>query len=119
VLGRGGFALALLALRVGREQGLDLLPLLRRQAPEMGVVVVTAFASVDSAVEAMRRGAFDYLPKPFTPDQLRLVLQRWTAVSRLHRQVKQLTDDVRASNPDAELSPSEPPMRPALAVAFH
>src|SRR5262245_56487440 len=59
-LRRGRFDLAFLDLRLGREQGLDLLPLLRQDAPETGVVVITAYASVDSAVEAMRRGAFDY-----------------------------------------------------------
>jgi NtrC-family two-component system response regulator AlgB len=53
------FDLAFVDLRLGREQGLDLLPRLRQEAPALGVVVVTAFASVDSAVEAMRRGAVD------------------------------------------------------------
>ncbi len=38
--------------------------------PALGVVVITAYASIDTAVEAMRRGALDYLPKPFTPKQL-------------------------------------------------
>src|SRR5262249_40321271 len=64
------FDLAVLDLRLGREAGLDLLPELLRGAPGLAVVVATAFASIGSAVEAMRRGAFDYLPKPFTPDQL-------------------------------------------------
>src|SRR4051794_39775125 len=112
------FDLAFLDRRLGREQGLDLLPQLLAQQPGLGVVIMTAFASVDSAVEAMRKGAFDYLPKPFTPDQLRLVLQRWAGVRRLHRQVMQLKDDARASNPDAELSTGEPLMRQALDVAF-
>src|SRR4051812_28582480 len=53
-LGRGRFDLTFLDLRLGREQGLDLLPLLRQDAPQTGVVVITAYASVDSAVEAMR-----------------------------------------------------------------
>src|SRR5262245_12368489 len=67
LLGQQRFDLAFLDLRLGREKGLDLLPELLRAAPGLGVVVMTAFASIDSAVEAMRRGAFDYLPKPFTP----------------------------------------------------
>jgi NtrC-family two-component system response regulator AlgB len=112
------FDLAFLDLRLGREQGLDLLPQLRHERPEMGVVVVTAYASVDSAVEAMRRGAFDYLPKPFTPDQLRLVLQRWAGVSRLHREVIRLRDEVRAAVPEVDLQTSEPIMQQALDVAL-
>src|SRR6476620_8532737 len=93
-LRRGRFDLAFLDLRLGREQGLDLLPLLRKDAPQMGVVIVTAYGSLDSAVEAMRRGAFDYLPKPFVPDQLRLVIQRWAGMSRLRQEVSRLRDEV-------------------------
>jgi NtrC-family two-component system response regulator AlgB len=115
---QAAFDLAFLDLRLGREQGLDLLPVLRAAAPPMGVVVMTAFATVDSAVEAMRRGAFDYLPKPFTPDQLRLVLQRWAAVSKLHHEVSRLRDEVRAAAPDTDLQTHEPAMARALEVAF-
>jgi NtrC-family two-component system response regulator AlgB len=117
-LRRQTFDLTFLDLRLGREQGLDLLPKLHEEAPEMGVVVVTAFASVDSAVEAMRRGAFDYLPKPFTPDQLRLVLQRWESASKLHHEVTRLRDEARAAVPETDLETREPVMAQALAVAF-
>src|SRR5437762_1856108 len=76
LLGHGQFDVAFLDLRLAREQGLDVLPALLRLAPGLPVVVVTAYATIETAVEAMRRGAFDYLPKPFTPDQIRLVLDR-------------------------------------------
>ncbi len=112
------FDLAFLDLRLGREQGLDLLPKLRESDPSLGVVVVTAFASVDSAVEAMRRGAFDYLPKPFTPDQLRLVLQRWSGVSKLQHEVSRLRDEVKAAVPEADIQTREPAMEHALNVAY-
>src|SRR5262249_32632820 len=64
-LARGSFDLAFLDLRLAREGGLDVLPALLRRAPGLPVVVVTAYATIETAVEAMRRGAFDYLPKPF------------------------------------------------------
>jgi NtrC-family two-component system response regulator AlgB len=70
------FDLAFLDLRLGRDSGLDLLPQFLTAAPGVGVVVMTAFAAIDTAVEAMRRGAFEYLPKPFTPEQLRMLLVR-------------------------------------------
>jgi NtrC-family two-component system response regulator AlgB len=70
------FEVAFLDLWLGREQGLDLLPELLRAAPDLHVVIITAHASLESAIDAMRRGAFDYLPKPFTPNQLRVVLDR-------------------------------------------
>src|SRR5512139_4003525 len=59
------FDLALIDLRLGTESGMELITTLRATCPWMKSVVITAYASIDSAVEAMRRGAFDYLPKPF------------------------------------------------------
>jgi NtrC-family two-component system response regulator AlgB len=112
------FDLAFLDLRLGREKGLDLLPELLRVAPGLGVVLMTAFASIDTAVEAMRRGAFDYLPKPFTPNQLRVVLDRWHLVSGLRAEVADLRARVGEAAPDADLSTEEPAMRAALDVAF-
>src|SRR5271156_5879986 len=79
VLGRGLFEVAFLDLRLGRERGTVLL----RLDPERAVVVVTAYATIETAVEAMRQGAFDYLPKPFTPNQLRVILDRVANLRRL------------------------------------
>ena len=112
------FDAAFLDLRLGREAGLDLLPSLLREAPDLAVVVVTAYATIASAVEAMRRGAFDYLPKPFTPDQLRVTLERWRQMRRLRNQVADLQEQVRAATPDADLETVEPAMRQALDLAF-
>jgi NtrC-family two-component system response regulator AlgB len=117
-LEKQAFDVALLDLRLGREQGLDLLAALLRQAPTLAIVVMTAYASVDSAVEAMRRGAFDYLPKPFTPGELRVVLDRFSRVRDLQSQVATLRDQVRDAAPDADLQTQEPAMRQALDVAF-
>jgi NtrC-family two-component system response regulator AlgB len=112
------FDAAFLDLRLGREAGMDLLPSLLRAAPDLAVVVVTAYATISSAVEAMRRGAFDYLPKPFTPDQLRVTLERWRQMRRLRNQVADLQEQVRAATPDGDLDTVEPVMRQALDLAF-
>jgi NtrC-family two-component system response regulator AlgB len=82
------------------------------------VVVVTAYATIETAVEAMRRGACDYLPKPFTPDQLRVVLERIARMRRLESKVEQLEEQVRAVVPEVDLQTSEPEMQQALNVAF-
>jgi NtrC-family two-component system response regulator AlgB len=118
LLGRRPFEMALLDLRLAQEQGLDLLPRLLALAPGLQVVVVTAYATIETAVEAMRRGAFDYLPKPFTPDQLRVVLDRIGRMRRLQSQVDDLEEQVRAVVPEADLATREPKMREALDVAF-
>jgi NtrC-family two-component system response regulator AlgB len=112
------FDLAFLDLRLGKEKGLDLLPELLRAAPGLHVVIVTAYASLDSAVEAMRKGAFDYLPKPFTPDQIRVVLDRSALVRGLKNRVAALEEQVGQLTPEVELDTEEPPVRKALDVAF-
>ncbi len=65
-----------LDLRLGRESGLDVLAALLAAVPGLGVILITAYASIDTAVEAMRRGALDYLAKPFTPKQLADLIAR-------------------------------------------
>src|SRR5205085_8367178 len=102
MLGRRPFDVALLDLRLAREQGLDLLPELLRLAPGLCVVIVTAYATIETAVEAMRRGAFDYLPKPFTPDQLRLVLGRIEQLRRLQSHALELEEQVRSVIPETD-----------------
>lgn len=64
------FNLILVDMKLGNENGLDLIPQLKKLAPETSVVVLTGFASIDSAVESVRRGADDYMAKPFTPEEL-------------------------------------------------
>jgi NtrC-family two-component system response regulator AlgB len=118
LLGRRAFDAALVDLRLGEELGLDLLPRLLRLAPGLHVVVVTAFATIETAVEAMRRGAFDYLPKPFTPDQLRHVLDRIQQLRRLQSHVDELEEQIRSIVPEVDLKTEEPKMREALDIAF-
>ena len=118
LLNRRPFDAALLDLRLAQEQGLDLLPRLLEAAPGLHVVVVTAYATIETAVEAMRRGAFDYLPKPFTPDQLRLLFDRIAHLRQLQSHVDDLEEQIRTVVPEIDLQTHEPKMREALAVAF-
>ena len=73
-LNANSYDIAFLDLKLTQESGLDVLQEILSVSPGTAVVIVTAYASVETAVEAMRRGAFDYLPKPCTPDQIRHVL---------------------------------------------
>ena len=91
-LERTRFDIVFLDLWLQAESGLAVLPeILRRQAG-IGVIVITAFASFETAVEAMRLGAVDYLPKPFTPEQVRHAARRVIAANVLRRQVSELQD---------------------------
>jgi NtrC-family two-component system response regulator AlgB len=118
LLGRRPFKFALLDLHLGREEGLELLPQLLALAPGLQVVIITAYATIETAVEAMRRGAADYLPKPFAPSQLRLVLERVSRLRRLESTLDELEERVRSSVPEADLQTQEPTMRQALDIAF-
>ena len=111
------FDLALVDLRLGTESGLGLIPALRTACPWMKVVVITAYASIDTAVEAMRRGAFDYLPKPFTLDQLLLLIRKITEVRTLEQKVAALQEALSEAAPEADLSSRSPLMQKTLAMA--
>src|SRR3954469_25221311 len=105
---------ALVDLRLGSESGLDLLEPLLGQLPRVAIVIITAHAPVDTAVDAMRRGAFDYLPKPFTPAQVRAVLERVEKLRGLRDRVAELEDQVRREVPEVELQGRDPGMRRIL-----
>src|ERR1700679_4252450 len=75
-LERGRYDVVLLDLWLGAESGLDLLPEILRRQPGVAVIVITAFATFESAVQAMKLGAVDYLPKPFQPEQVRAAGRR-------------------------------------------
>ncbi|MBD0319964.1 MAG: sigma-54-dependent Fis family transcriptional regulator [Gemmatimonadetes bacterium] len=72
-------------------RGHELLRELRTRRPELNVVVITAFGSIDSAIEMMKAGAYDYLTKPFGTDELLLTVERALADSRLRREVARLS----------------------------
>jgi DNA-binding NtrC family response regulator len=65
------FELVLLDIMMPQVNGLELLEIIKERWPDLGVVMVTGYPSIETAVEATRRGAFDYVAKPFTPDELR------------------------------------------------
>lgn len=94
---------ALLDLRLGRASGLDVLADLRREQPRMAVVLMTAYATVETAVEAMRGGAADYLPKPFTPKHLAVVLDRVADVAELRAEAAGLRDELAVALPGGDL----------------
>jgi len=109
--GEQPFDLAFLDLRLGTASGLDVLPRLLAEAPSLAVVLVTAYATVDTAVEAVKRGAADYLPKPFTPEQIRHVVQRVSAAAGAHRRLAELERELRESVPEVDIETASPAMR--------
>ncbi len=76
------FELILTDLKMPGMDGLELLRKIKREGPDLGVIVMTAHGSIESAVEAMKLGALDYLQKPFSSDELNLTLDK--ALERLN-----------------------------------
>ena len=73
---RGEIDVVLLDLMMPGLSGMEVLEQSLQIVPDLLVIVITGYATVESAVEAMKRGAYDFVPKPFTPDQLRIVVKR-------------------------------------------
>ncbi len=113
----GYFDLALVDLRLGSESGLDLIGKLLAICPWIKCIVITAYASIDTAVEAMRRGAFDYLPKPFTHDQVSVLVSKVFEVRTLEQKVESLQERLREAVPEAVIESRSPAMQRALAMA--
>lgn len=93
-LERGRFDVILLDLWLGRDNGLAAIPQMLAAHPGVGIVVITAYATFETAVEAMRLGAIDYVPKPFTPEQVRHATRRVIATEQLRRRVTNLEERV-------------------------
>lgn len=112
------FDAAFLDLKLGDTNGLDLLPELLRNNPQLDVVVFTAFASIENAVMAMQRGASDYLPKPFTPEQVRQTLKKVSKTRQLAGRVADLESRLSSDAPPTSVETAEPAMEKAFHLAF-
>jgi NtrC-family two-component system response regulator AlgB len=114
---RRSFELAFVDLRLGSADGLDLIPTLLSTTPWLKIIVITAYASVDTAVEAMRRGATDYIPKPFTPAQVKLAVQKVFEMRALEQKVAALQEDLGRLNPEVDFSSTSAAMERATNLA--
>ena len=116
-LKEGKFDSVLLDLNLGPEKGLDVLEQIRKVQPNLPVVIFTAQGSVKNAVEAMRRGAVDFLEKPFTREQFHLVLARVQRFNELKQNIERLELEVKDSNaqsPEILLDSSTPLMKEVM-----
>ncbi|MBE2283869.1 MAG: sigma-54-dependent Fis family transcriptional regulator [Prosthecobacter sp.] len=117
-LKEAAFDLVLLDVNLDVENGLDLLVKFQAQNPNIPVVVFTAAATTKTAVEAMRRGALDFLEKPFTPEQFRIVLSRVQKHRRLAGRVVELQTQVENQTPESVFESGSRAVREVLDVLF-
>jgi two-component system, NtrC family, response regulator AlgB len=111
---RRSFDLAFVDIRLGTADGLQLIPALLAVAPWLKIIIITAYASIETAVEAIRRGASDYLPKPFTPAQVKLAVRKVAETRSLEQRVATLQEDLGRTAPEADFASASPAMQRAL-----
>ncbi|MFO0552094.1 MAG: sigma-54 dependent transcriptional regulator [Polyangiaceae bacterium] len=92
---RGAFDVVLTDLRMGSQDGLSVLRAVKESPSNTEVIMMTAYGTIESAVEAMRLGAFDYIQKPFTEEELLVKVQRAVEKRRLSGHVQLLTTEFK------------------------
>ena len=113
---RSRFDLVLSDVKLPGVTGLELVQQVHAISPDTPIILMTAFASVNSAVEAMRAGASDYIVKPFEPDDLKLRVRKALRLVRLESENKRLRQDLGAGSPSARLVAASPAMRAVAAT---
>jgi two-component system, NtrC family, response regulator AlgB len=116
-LERSHFDVVFLDLWLNAESGLAALPEILRRQPGVGIIVITAFATFESAVEAMKMGAVDYLPKPFTPEQVRAAARRVVTSNVLKRQLVELQDRLGEAESESTFETRSPAYASFLQTA--
>ncbi|HEX6693562.1 MAG TPA: sigma-54 dependent transcriptional regulator [Longimicrobiales bacterium] len=104
-------------VRMPRLAGLDFLSRYRAAGGDALVIMMTAYGGTEQAIEAMKQGAYDYLPKPFSPDQLILTLRKAEERESLREEVTRLREEVNISGRYRAIIAKSPAMTKALSVA--
>ncbi len=114
---REPFELAFVDLRLGAQDGMALIPKLLASRPELAIVVITAYATIDTAVETIKRGATEFLAKPFTPAQIRHVVAQVLARRTAELKIAGLEAQIAEELPGIDVATESPKMRATLELA--
>ena len=104
-------------LKMPRLGGMDLVRLVHETRPELPVIVLTAFGSVESAVEAMQAGAIDYITKPFEEEKLKLAIERGLRIRKILAENRVLRREVASIWSLDKILTNSPPMLAAISMA--
>lgn len=112
-----GADIVLLDLRLGEENGLEVLERIKRIDPNTEVIMITAFGSIDTSVNAMQKGAFTYLTKPINIEELKVIMQQASNIRKLNEQIYYLSDQLESkSRFDAIIGESAPMQRVYMLI---
>jgi DNA-binding NtrC family response regulator len=115
-LGENEFDVVLSDIKMPGKSGIEMVGDVRKLRPETPVVLMTAFGSIDSAVEAMRAGAFDYITKPFEPEVVQFTVERALERRALEEENRRLRRAVDQTSSLGELIGVSPTMREIFAL---
>ncbi|HSF19726.1 MAG TPA: sigma-54 dependent transcriptional regulator [Vicinamibacteria bacterium] len=110
-LERSDFDVVVTDLNMRNVDGIELCERIAANRPDVPVVVITAFGSVDTAVSAMRAGAYDFIPKPFELEVLSIAIRRAIQHHALRNEVRRLREELRSEHPHEELFGNSTSMR--------
>ncbi len=108
---RASYEMVLLDLKMPGLDGMETLRLLKEADPEVIIVMITGYPSVETVLKAFRLGAYDYLPKPFTPQEVRIITARAEERRRLRFENEQLRRQLNATQGGGFLISKSPAMR--------
>ena len=105
------FSLVLTDLRMPKLDGIEVLKKFRELHPGLPVIIITAYSTVEAAIESMKQGAFDYITKPFNNDQVLAVIARAIRQVRLERENKYFLKEIEESRQTDQLVGNSPKMQ--------
>ena len=110
------FDIALLDIKMPGMDGMELQARLHDADPDLSVVIMTGYASVDTAVQALKRGAYDYITKPVDPDELSHLVEKALEHRRTRREVVRLRENLNEVSPGTELIGKSPAIRKVVEL---
>jgi len=106
ILANEKVSIVLLDLKMPGMDGMQILPRIRKLDESILVIVITGYATIETAIEAMKQGAYDFIPKPFEPDQMRIVVNRASEKIRLTREAEKLEQERKRTLSDLDTEKS-------------
>jgi DNA-binding NtrC family response regulator len=116
LVGKNDYDIALVDIRMPGMDGLELQTHLAEAKPDMTIIIMTAYSSVESAVKALKAGAYDYITKPFDPDELSLLVHRASEHRSLRSENIRLKEHLASMAPVPEIIGNSPGMKRVLGL---